>query len=152
MKVDGLVPKLNDPIPTSEVSSGQLQQLVKTFSENLTSVEDVNDLLYDNSSSSLVDTPLDESSDASSSLGLQKKLRKSIQKKPRSTRFKTRDYPDYMVTYELNMATQRMNKVWTCKEPSCLKKFRKVCSLKDHVRLHKNSRPFPCAYCGRGWA
>lgn len=79
-------------------------------------------------------------------------LRKLIQKKETSNKFQKREFPDYIVDYEKNETTNRMNRVWTCKEPSCRKRFRKFCSLKDHIRLHKNEAPFPCAYCGRGWS
>ena len=54
--------------------------------------------------------------------------------------------------YERNQLTGRMNKVWTCNEPGCSKEFRRVCSLKDHLRIHSDDKPFTCSLCNRGWA
>ena len=58
MEVVGIVPKLNDPIPSSDVSSSQLQQIIKDFSKNLTPVEVLNDILYEDYSESPDDIPV----------------------------------------------------------------------------------------------
>ena len=97
-------------------------------------------------------TDNDESSATLNARNPQTAMRKMIQKKPLPSKFQRRDFPDYIVEYERNETTNRMNRVWTCKHEGCHKRFRKFCSLKDHIRLHKNEAPFPCAYCGRGWS
>lgn len=79
-------------------------------------------------------------------------LRKSIHKKTRRNRYESIQHEDFVVSYERNSITNRMNKIWTCNFQTCRKQFGKVCSLKDHIRLHKDERPFTCAYCGIGWS
>ena len=75
---------------------------------------------------------------------------KAIKKKKSKPLFETTETEHYTQTYKKNAVTGRMNKVWTCKQ--CKKMFMKVCSLKDHLRLHLNERPYKCAYCGVGWS
>ena len=56
------------------------------------------------------------------------------------------------MTYERNPKTGRQNKVWNCRGPGCDKVFRRVGSLRDHLRIHRNEKPFLCTLCGKAWA
>ena len=77
---------------------------------------------------------------------------KTIKKYDHERKFNSQETQHFIVSYVRNNVTNRMNKVWTCKAHGCGKLFTKVCSLKDHLRLHLNERPYPRAYCGRGWS
>ena len=78
-----------------------------------------------------------------------KKIKKPS--KPRNRGFKPLETQDYTLTYERNEKTGRMNKVWTCKIVNCNKQFRRVCSLKEHLRIHKAIKSFSCDLCGKSW-
>ena len=74
----------------------------------------------------------------------------SIKKVERPDRFQMREFEDYTITYACNSITKRMNKILTCK--LCSKQFKQLCSLNDHLRLHRQEKPFQCEYCGKGWS
>ena len=73
-------------------------------------------------------------------------------RKPRNRGFKPVETEEYSMRYERNAETGRMNKVWSCKGQGCKKVFYRVCSLLDHLRLHRADKPFLCDICGKGWA
>ena len=78
---------------------------------------------------------------------------KGIKKAPRARNrgFKPEETSDYSLKYERNDRTGRMNKVWTCKLSDCQKQFRRVCGLKEHLRIHKSIKAYHCELCGKGW-
>lgn len=101
-----------------------------------------------------MDAPQQTSFDESHSRSIPSILDKSktIKKYDHERKFNSQETQHFIVSYVRNNVTNRMNKVWTCKAYGCCKLFTKVCSLKDHLRLHLDERPYPCAYCGRGWS
>ena len=62
------------------------------------------------------------------------------------------NYGDYTMTYDKNPVTQRMNQLFMCNHEGCGKVFRKVCSLREHIKIHSNDKPFVCFDCGRGFS
>ena len=59
------------------------------------------------------------------------------------------DFGQYTMTYDRNPVTQRMNQLFICNINDCKKAFRKVCSLKDHIKTHSNDKPYECPTCGK---
>ena len=151
MTLDGF--KLNLPVKNPIIPNSLTDEALSTYDDRYIPYFETNP----SSKEFLVapwfmQTENDESSGMPDAKFLQTAIRKVIQKKTVPAKFLRRDFPDYFVEYERNETTNRMNRVWTCKHEGCNKRFRKFCSLKDHIRLHKNEAPFPCAYCGRGWS
>ena len=52
------------------------------------------------------------------------------------------NYGLYTMTYDKNPQTLRMNQLFVCNIEDCKKSFRKVCSLKDHLKIHNNDKPY----------
>ena len=77
---------------------------------------------------------------------------RKYRRKPRNRGFKPVEAEEYSMRYKRNESTGRMRKVWSCKGPGCSKVFHRICSLKDHLRLHRADKPFACSICGKSWA
>lgn len=53
----------------------------------------------------------------------------------------------YIKINNYNDVTRRTNQVLKCKY--CEHQFTKMCSLKDHLRIHLDQKPFDCSNCGK---
>ena len=74
-------------------------------------------------------------------------VHKKIIQKWRKNDMMSVNYGLYTMTYDKNPQTLRMNQLFVCNVADCKKSFRKVCSLKDHLKIHNNDKPYECPKC-----
>jgi uncharacterized Zn-finger protein len=52
--------------------------------------------------------------------------------------------------YMANEKTGRLNQTLVC--TLCSAPFKKLCNMKDHLRMHKGEKPYECRLCGLKFA
>jgi uncharacterized Zn-finger protein len=60
-------------------------------------------------------------------------------------------FPQYFHIKTTNNATVRRSQFFVCSVDECDKVFKQMGHLKDHLRIHDDSKPFQCTLCGKSF-